>query len=46
MKWFKRHRKESGVFTTVTSLVNTPTDNSAAKLAAEETLERVQQAQP
>jgi len=39
------HEKEAGFFTTVSTLVNTLSDNPAAKLTAQQILERVQRAQ-
>jgi hypothetical protein len=36
------HRKESGVFTTVSTLVDSCTDSPAAKLTAQQIIERVQ----
>jgi len=39
------HQKEAGVFTTVSGLVDNLSDNPAAKLTAQEILERVRRAQ-
>ena len=41
VKWLMEHQKEAGVFTTVSTLVDTLTDNPAAKLTAQEIAERV-----
>lgn len=46
VKWLMTHQKESGVFTTVSTLVDDLTDNPAAKLTAQQILERVQRSQP
>lgn len=45
VKWLMEHQKEAGVFTTVATLVDTLTDNPAAKLTAQEIAERVRKAQ-
>jgi hypothetical protein len=45
VKWLMEHQKETGVFTTVSGLVEQLTDNAAARLTAMEIAERVQQAQ-
>lgn len=45
VKWLMEHQKEAGVFTTVAGLVDTLTDNPAAKLTAQEIAERVRKAQ-
>src|SRR5512139_1406899 len=45
VKWLMEHQKEAGVFTTVSMLVDQLTDNPAAKLTAQEILERLQRAQ-
>ena len=45
VKWLMNHQKEAGVFTTVATLVDTLTDNPAAKLTAQEIAVRVKQAQ-
>jgi hypothetical protein len=45
VKWLMTHQKESGVFTTVSTLVDELTDNPAAKLTAQEIVERVQRSQ-
>ena len=45
VKWLMAHQKESGVFTTVSTLVDSYTDNPAAKLTAQQILERVQRSQ-
>ena len=44
VKWLMEHQKEAGVFATVSGLVDTLTDNPAAKMTAQEILERVQRA--
>jgi hypothetical protein len=43
VRWLMEHQKEAGVFTTVSTLVDTLSDNPAAKLTAQEITERVQQ---
>src|SRR5512136_2753710 len=43
--WLMDHQKETGVFATVSQLVDQLCDNPAAKLTAQEILERVQRAQ-
>jgi hypothetical protein len=45
VKWLMQHQKAAGVFTTVSALVDTVSDNPAAKLTAQEILERVQRSQ-
>ena len=45
VKWLMAHQKEAGVFNTVSALVDSLSDNPAAKLTAQEILERVQRAQ-
>ena len=45
VKWLMEHQKEAGVFTTVANLVDTLSDNPAAKLTAQEIAARVKQAQ-
>ena len=45
VKWLMEHQKEAGVFTTVSGLVDSFSDNPAAKLTAQEILERVRRAQ-
>ena len=45
MKRLMEHQKEAGVFTTVSTLVDTFTDNPAARLTAQEISERVRQAE-
>ncbi len=45
VKWLMDHQKEAGVFTTVSALVDSLSDNPAAKLTAQEIVERVQKAQ-
>ena len=45
VKWLMDHQKEAGVFTTVSGLVDQLTDNAAARLTAQEILERIQRAQ-
>jgi len=44
VKWLMEHQKEAGVFTTVSALVDQLTDNPAARLTAQEILERIQRA--
>ena len=44
VKWLMAHQKEAGVFTTVASLVDTLSDNPAAKLTAQEIAARVNKA--
>ena len=44
VRWLMEHQKEAGVFTTVSSLVDQFSDNPAAKLTAQEIIERVQRA--
>ena len=44
-KWLMEHQKEAGVFTTVSTLVDTLTDNPAAKLTAQEIAQRVKKTQ-
>jgi hypothetical protein len=46
VKWLMEHQKEAGVFTTVATLVDSLTDAPAAKMTAQEILDRVQRAQP
>ena len=46
VKWLMEHQKEAGVFTTVATLVDRLSDNPAAKLTAQEIVERTQLAQP
>ena len=46
VKWLMDHQKEAGVFTTVSGLVEQLTDNPAAKMTAQEILERVRRVQP
>ena len=45
VKWLMDHQKEAGVFSTVSALVDQLTDNPAAKMTAQEIVQRVQQAQ-
>ena len=45
VRWLMEHQKEAGVFTTVSTLVDTLSDNPAAKITAQEILERVQRSQ-
>lgn len=45
VKWLMEHQKEAGVFTTVAGLVDTLSDNPAAKLTAQEIAARVKQSQ-
>ena len=45
VKWLMEHQKEAGVFTTVSGLVDQLTDNPAAKMTAQEIVERLQRAQ-
>lgn len=45
VKWLMEHQKEAGVFTTVASLVDTLSDNPAAKLTAQEIAKRLRKAQ-
>jgi len=46
VKWLKDHQKEAGVFTTVAELVDNATDNPAARMTAQEILERLKRATP
>ncbi len=45
VKWLMAHQKEAGVSTTVSTLVDSLSDNPAAKLTAQEVLKRMQQAE-
>jgi hypothetical protein len=45
VRWLMEHQKEAGVFTTVSTLVDTLSDNPAAKLTAQQILERVERTQ-
>jgi uncharacterized protein (DUF305 family) len=45
VKWMMEHQKAAGVFTTVSTLVENLSGNPAAKLTAQEILERVQRSQ-
>lgn len=45
VKWLMEHQKEAGIFTVVSSLVDRHSDNPAARLTAQEILERMQRAQ-
>ena len=44
VKWLMEHQREAGVFTTVSGLVATLSDNPAAQLTAQQIAERVRQA--
>ena len=46
VRWLMEHQKEAGVFATVTQLVDQLSDNPAAKAAAQEIGERLNQARP
>ena len=46
VRWLMDHQKEAGVFTVVSELVHKFSDNPAAKLTAQEMMERLQRAQP
>ena len=45
VRWLMEHQREAGVFTTVSGLVDQLTDNPAAKLTAQEILERLRRAE-
>lgn len=45
VKWLMDHQKEAGVFSTVSQLVDQVSDNPAARLTAQEILERLRQAE-
>ena len=45
LKWLMENQKAAGVFTVVSDLVDQHSDNPAAKLTAQEILERIQKAQ-
>ena len=45
VKWLMEHQKEAGIFTVVSQLVDQHSDNPAARLTAQEILERIQKAQ-
>ncbi|MBI1178328.1 hypothetical protein GC207_12905 [bacterium] len=45
VKWLKEHQKEAGVFAVISDLVDQHSDNPAAKLTAQEILDRIQKAQ-
>ena len=45
VKWLMEHQKEAGVFITVSALVDQVSDNPAAKLTAQEILERLKRAE-
>jgi DNA-binding PucR family transcriptional regulator len=45
VQWLKDHQKASGVFETVSALVQSLADNPAAKITAQEIIDRVQRAQ-
>src|SRR5215831_9124919 len=45
VKWLMDHQKEAGVFTTVSALVESLSDNPAARLTAQEIMQRVLAAQ-
>jgi hypothetical protein len=44
VKWLMEHQKEAGVFATVSGLVDQVSDNPAAKMTAQEILERCRKA--
>ncbi len=44
VKWLMEHQKEAGVFATVSTMVDQLSDSPAAKVAAQESAQRVQQA--
>ena len=46
VRWLMDHQKEAGVFTTVSGLVENLTDNPAARMTAQEILERLKQGTP
>jgi hypothetical protein len=45
VKWLMEHQKEAGVFATVSELVDCLSDNPAAKVTAQEIMERLQRVQ-
>jgi hypothetical protein len=45
VRWLMEHQKEAGIFTVVSGLVDQHSDNPAARLTAQEILERIQKAQ-
>jgi len=45
VRWLMDHQKEAGIFTVVSELVDQRSDNPAARLTAQEILERIQKAQ-
>ena len=45
VKWLMEHQKEAGVFTSVSELVDAFADNPAAKMTAQEIVERLQRAE-
>jgi hypothetical protein len=45
VKWLMEHQKEAGVFATVSGLVDQLSDNPAAKITAQEILQRIQASQ-
>src|SRR5215831_7385786 len=45
VKWLMGHQREAGVFTTVSGLVEQLTDNPAARMTAQDILERLQRAE-
>jgi len=45
VKWLMEHQKETGIFTVVSGLVDQHSDNPAARLTAQEIIERIQKAQ-
>jgi hypothetical protein len=45
VRWLMEHQREAGVFTTVSDMVETLSDNPAAKVTAQEIAQRVRQAQ-
>jgi hypothetical protein len=45
VKWLMEHQRESDVFTTVSTLVDILSDSPAAKLTAQQILERIQRSQ-
>lgn len=45
VKWLMEHQKDAGVFATMAGLVDQLSDNPAAKMTAQEIIERVSRAQ-
>jgi hypothetical protein len=45
VRWLMDHQKEAGVFTAVSAMVDEFSDNPAAKMTAQEIVQRIQQAQ-